>query len=51
MLNTRYIIYDINSAPLPNFNAFGNAWFVGRFRVVKNADEEMATLKEIDPRL
>ena len=49
MLNTRYIIYDVNSAPLANSHAMGNAWFVGSYQLVKNADEEMATLKEIDP--
>ena len=49
MLNTRYFIYDLNSSPLHNNNAMGNAWFVDGYQIVKNADEEIATLKTIDP--
>jgi hypothetical protein len=49
MMNTKYIIYDLNEAPLPNPNALGNAWFVGNFKTVANADEEIAALKGIDP--
>lgn len=49
MLNTRYVIYDLNSNPLKNNNALGNAWFVNDFKVVQNADEEIAELKNIDP--
>ena len=49
MLNTRYVIYDPNSNPLKNNNAFGNAWFVNNFTVVQNADEEIAALENIDP--
>ena len=49
MLNTRYLIYDLNSPPLNNNNALGNAWFVEDFDVVENADEEIEALKGIDP--
>ncbi len=49
MLNTKYIIYDLNSAPLRNPRNMGNAWFVNDFLIVKNADEEIAALKTIDP--
>ncbi len=49
MLNTRYVIYDLNGSPLFNPHAMGNAWFVNDFKVVANADEEIAALKGIDP--
>jgi hypothetical protein len=50
MMNTRYLIYDLNSPPLPNPHALGNAWYVSNYKTVTNADEEIAALKEIDPR-
>ncbi len=49
MMNTKYIIYDLNSAPLPNPHALGNAWFVNDVNIVANADEEIASIKGIDP--
>jgi len=49
MLNTRYIIYDLNAAPIKNNSALGNAWFVNDFDLVENADEEIEELKDIDP--
>jgi hypothetical protein len=49
MLNTKYLIFDLNSAPLPNPNALGNAWFVNDYKIVANADEEIAALKGINP--
>jgi len=49
MLNTRYVIYDLNSTPLYNPLAMGNAWFVDKIIVVENADEEMAALKSFNP--
>lgn len=49
MLNTRYVIYDLNSNPLRNNNAMGNAWFVNDYQIVKNADEEIILLKNINP--
>src|SRR5690606_10648757 len=45
MLNTKYILtMGENGVPVarPNPEALGNAWFVDTFRVVSNADEEMA---------
>ena len=48
MLNTRYFIYDPNSAPLINPNALGNAWFVDEFQVVANANEEMDALSDFN---
>jgi len=49
-MNTKYIIYDLNSAPLPNPHALGNAWFVNDYKIVANADEEIGSMKGIDPK-
>ncbi len=49
MLNTRYIIYDVNKPPLKNPSPLGNAWFVHDYKIVKNADEEIAALKRNNP--
>lgn len=49
MLNTKYIIYNNDAAPIMNPLRDGDAWVVGDVKYVKNADEEMNTLKEIDP--
>jgi hypothetical protein len=49
MLNTRYIIYNPEAQPLQNRYALGNAWFVKEFKLVKNADEEIKVIGEIDP--
>jgi hypothetical protein len=48
MLNMKYIILRPDMVPLPNANAFGNAWFVQNFKTVKNADEEIAAIKNED---
>lgn len=49
MLNTRYYIINANAEPLDNPYALGNAWFVKDFRIVDNADEEIAALDDFDP--
>lgn len=49
MLNTRYLIYNTEAMPLINKSALGNAWFVSSVRWVENADEEIATLENINP--
>ncbi|MBP8824724.1 MAG: hypothetical protein KBH07_13865 [Flavobacteriales bacterium] len=49
MLNTKYIIYADDKAPILNTHALGSAWFVDEVRQVKNADEEITTLGKIDP--
>jgi uncharacterized membrane protein YfhO len=49
MLNTRYIIYNPSAPPLQNRYALGNAWFVNDFKFVKDADEEIAALNDINP--
>ncbi len=48
MLNTRYIIYSPDAQPLYNPSAFGNAWMVNNYKLVKNADEEIAALDNTD---
>ncbi|NOR76176.1 MAG: YfhO family protein, partial [Draconibacterium sp.] len=49
MLNTRYIIYDLNQPPLTNPRPLGNAWFVENYSIVENADEEIAALRRNNP--
>lgn len=49
MLNTRYIIYNPDAAPILNNNAMGNAWFVADYREAVNANEEMAAMKTFNP--
>jgi hypothetical protein len=52
MLNTRYFIVP-NEAKQPvvqrNPEALGAAWFVGSFKVVNNADEELAAIGNFNP--
>lgn len=50
MLNTRYIIYNPDSEPLINSHALGSAWFVREARLVEDADQEILSLNDIDPR-
>ncbi len=49
MLNTRYIIYSPDQAPIRNPFAFGNAWFVQELMMVDNADAEIEALNNINP--
>lgn len=52
MLNTKYIIFrDQNQEPAAQYNpkALGNAWFVKAYKIVANADSEMAALKNFKP--
>ena len=49
MLNTKYIIFNPNSTPAPNKHALGSAWLVDKYRIVDNADQEIAAIGEIDP--
>jgi len=50
MLNTKYLIYDLNSPPLPNTHALGNAWLVKEIKIVSNANEEISSLDKLDPK-
>ena len=50
MLNTRYIIYNPEAPPLVNKSELGNAWFVGKYLMVNNADEEIKAVNEIQPK-
>jgi len=50
MLNTRFIIYNGQAAPIVNSFSNGHAWFVSGIKVVENADEEIAELGKINTR-
>lgn len=50
MLNTRYIIYNTEAPPLVNKFAYGNAWFVKDVKMVNDADEELRSVGEINPK-
>lgn len=53
MLNTRYfIVANEQKQPIVQRNpdALGAAWFVEKFRMVKNADEEIAAIGNFDPK-
>ena len=51
MLNTKYFIVSTDGAPevRRNPNALGNSWFVKDYRIVENADGEIAALNDFDP--
>ena len=53
MLNTKYFIMPLqggDTAPIENPYACGNAWFVNKVSFVDNANEELATVGNIDVR-
>jgi hypothetical protein len=50
MLNTKYLIYDLNQPPLANTHAMGNAWLVKEAKWVESADEEITSMKNFDPK-
>lgn len=49
MLNAKYIIIDPANAPIENRSALGNAWFVKDYQLVNSPDEEILTLKTVEP--
>lgn len=53
MLNTKYLISADekgNKVAIPQPEALGNAWFVNSFKIVPNADAEMAALDSLKPK-
>lgn len=48
MLNAKYLIYDVNSEPLANPYANGNAWFVSDVDWAGNGDEEIDFMNGFD---
>lgn len=48
MLNTKYIIYNPNAAPLLNKEALGNAWYVSDYMLVENANEEIEAIDDVE---
>ena len=49
MLNTKYIILNPSAAPIVNNFALGNVWFVENYKIVENADAEIAEISKFDP--
>lgn len=50
MLNTKYIkANEESNGVIQNPYALGNAWFVQEVKTVKSPDEEMETVRQIDP--
>jgi hypothetical protein len=45
MLNMKYLIYNMQSAPLLNPSAYGNAWFVSAIKKVTTANDALETMK------
>ncbi|MCT4616329.1 MAG: YfhO family protein [Marinifilaceae bacterium] len=53
MLNTKYIIMpdkEKGSIAIPNIKNLGYAWFVSKYKIVENANEEILALNQIDPK-
>ncbi len=48
MLNTKYLIYNPEAAPLLNSKTMGSAWIVKSYKIVGNADQEIAALNSVD---
>lgn len=48
MLNTKYIIYHPGQSPVKNPYNFGDAWFVNDVKTVSSAQEELASLRNVD---
>ena len=52
MLNTKYVIRKTENGliAIKNPEALGNAWFVKQAKIVDNADQEIAALKDFNPK-
>lgn len=48
MLNTRYLIFNPDAAPLTNNYAMGAAWFVADTHIAGNADEALKLIGQVD---
>ncbi|MGY6562736.1 MAG: hypothetical protein ACXITV_11600 [Luteibaculaceae bacterium] len=46
MLNTRYVVYSADAAPLSNPFAYGDGWAVERIKWVETADAEILSLQD-----
>ncbi|MEI6815940.1 MAG: hypothetical protein WCL14_04955 [Bacteroidota bacterium] len=49
MMNGKYFIYNVDALPYPNRHALGNAWFVKDYKIVPNADAEIAAMNNFNP--
>ena len=49
MLNTKYLIYADDQAPILNSHALGAGWFVDQVKEAKDANDEITLLGTIDP--
>lgn len=49
MLNTKYFIVNPSFPPLSNPYAAGNVWFIDTVIIAANANEELASVKRINP--
>jgi len=48
MLNTKFIIYNGEAAPIVNYHCNGTAWFIKNVQIVANADKEIESLRAIN---
>jgi len=48
MLNTKYVIYNNDAAPIPNPVVLGNAWMVEEVKMVNSPDEEIDAIDKVD---
>jgi hypothetical protein len=48
MMNTKYLIYNPEAAPLVNPKVLGSAWIVQSYQLVDNADQEIKALDKAD---
>lgn len=49
MLNAKYVIYNPDVPAIINPKALGNAWFVEKVKMVKNANEEISLINSFNP--
>lgn len=49
MLNTKYVKYSGEAPPIINKAALGNAWFVNDIKVAQDANDEITSIRDINP--